>query len=161
MTPMTTRTTRPMTTDWRRAGPLPGELAGLLSLMAVDLQRSMSDRPQPATQWTPCLNLRETPEAYLIECELPGCCPEDVKVTVMGDMLTICGERRCPDPREQEQWHLRECATGTFQRTVMLPCAMEEKGIMAECCDGMLMVCVRKAARTPSRQIEVCAARRS
>ena len=44
--------------------------------------------------WSPAVDIAETPEEFLIKAELPEVKKEDVKVTVENGVLLIEGERR-------------------------------------------------------------------
>lgn len=49
------------------------------------------------SDWAPAVDIKETPEAFTIEAELPGMSKEDVKVTVHEGVLSIQGERKSED----------------------------------------------------------------
>ncbi|WP_303289950.1 Hsp20/alpha crystallin family protein [Marinobacter sp. SS5-14b] len=46
------------------------------------------------SDWAPAVDIKETPEAFTVEAELPGMNKEDVKVTVHDGVLTIQGGRQ-------------------------------------------------------------------
>lgn len=110
--------------------------------------------------WAPDVNITETPEAYEIEAELPGCKPEDVKITLHGDRLTIHGEKRSEERREDESRRIRERSYGMFERSFTFPTAVDAGNVEAELDAGVLCVKVRKAQQEQPRQIEVRTGRR-
>lgn len=107
--------------------------------------------------WTPAVNISETPKAYLIKVDLPEVRKEEVKLTSENGVLTVEGERRQEKREEGEKWHRVESVYGRFVRRFTLPDDAQEEGIEAAFKDGALTVSVPKAeARSPkARQISV------
>ena len=56
-------------------------------------------RPE-LTPFTPVVDIEETPEEFVFHVDLPGVKQKDVKVSLMGDTLTIRGERSFEPTRE-------------------------------------------------------------
>ena len=52
----------------------------------------------------PRINLREAPEAYILEAQLPGIDPKDLEMTVLKGTLTLSGERKAP-AEQNGSWH--------------------------------------------------------
>lgn len=46
-----------------------------------------------STHWSPSIDIVETPEGYQVRAELAGVNPNDVDVSLSGDVLTIRGEK--------------------------------------------------------------------
>lgn len=61
------------------------------------------------------LDVGETENDFVIKAPLPGIKPEDVQITVHGDTLTIRGESKVEEEKQNEHWHFRERRTGVFQ----------------------------------------------
>lgn len=147
--------------EWRPFSPLFQEFPSLFqSFFGNDLRRFMGEglprlEPTGLTQWNPRVNVRETPENYVIEAEIPGCKPEEIKVTLTGDTLSIFGEKKAEQKRDDEQWHVWERSHGSFQRTFTFPSPVDEKSVSAETHDGVLTVTIKKTTKAPSRTIEV------
>src|SRR5690242_9000779 len=66
----------------------------------------------PAMRGAMPLDVIERGDAYEIRASLPGIKPEDVQITVQGDVLTIRGattsEQEHKDDRDDENWILHE-----------------------------------------------------
>ncbi|MCO5167737.1 MAG: Hsp20/alpha crystallin family protein [Planctomycetes bacterium] len=107
------------------------------------------------TRYTPRVNVTETDEAYEIECEVPGVDPEEVKVTLSGDTLTVAGEKRREEQREGDTWHVVERSYGSFQRSFTFPAAVDGDSVEATSEHGVLKVRVLKAKEQQPRRIEV------
>jgi HSP20 family protein len=123
-------------------------------------QPAGSDGSQQALRgfdWTPAVNISETPKAYLIKLDLPEVRREEVKVTSENGVLSIEGERRQEKREENEKFHRVESVYGRFLRRFTLPDDAQEDQIEATFKDGALQVSVPKAeAKQPkARQIAV------
>ncbi|MDP9363846.1 MAG: Hsp20/alpha crystallin family protein [Chloroflexota bacterium] len=103
------------------------------------------------------VDIRETPEAFVLRASVPGVRPEDVDLTVLGDTLRITGRHR--EVQEQndpnERWLIRERRFGAFERTVRLPTAVDSGAAEADFKDGVLTVTLPKAEVARPRSIPV------
>lgn len=109
--------------------------------------------------WTPAVDVREEPTAFLFELELPGVAPEAVEVTADGGVLSVAGEKRAERKEGEEgRWHIVERVQGTFRRTFQLPQNVAEDRIEATFSNGVLTVRVPKAELPKPKKIEVKAA---
>ena len=50
----------------------------------------------------PDMDLKETPDSYIVRLDVPGLPKEDIQVELKGDFLTISGERKKPHLIDQE-----------------------------------------------------------
>jgi HSP20 family protein len=114
---------------------------------------TMRTTAEPA--YVPPVDIDETVDAFVLRLDLPGVTPQDIKVNVTGDVLTIRGERQ-PDPAEDGRQRLRaERPYGTFERTFTLGRRVKAEGVEARHRDGVLEVRVPKADEAKVREIEV------
>jgi HSP20 family protein len=87
----------------------------------------------------PPVNLYVNEHDLLLTLELAGIDPAKVDVTVTNDVVEIRGARPTEAVRTGENFHRRERPTGSFQRAVQLPFAVDpskteatyEKGVLA------------------------------
>ena len=105
--------------------------------------------------FTPAADIHETPEEFVIRLDLPGVAQKDVKVTMMADTLTIRGERKLEESREEASVHYRERISGSFERNFRLTSPVRADQVKASYRDGVLEVRVPKAEEAKSREIEV------
>ena len=103
------------------------------------------------------VDIRETPEAFVVRASVPGARPEDVEITVLGDTLRISGQHREEQERQDEnaRWLVRERRFGAFERTVRLPTAVQSGAAEAEFKDGVLTITLPKAEEARPRSIPV------
>ena len=105
--------------------------------------------------WSPTVDIVETPEEFQIKAELPEVKKEDVKVSVEGGVLRIEGERKQEKEEKGKKYHRIERSYGTFLRTFTLPDNVNEGNVQAEFKDGLLNVRLRKAEKAKPKSIEV------
>jgi HSP20 family protein len=105
--------------------------------------------------WLPSCEVSEDPESVNITVELPGVRPEDVKLTVENNVLTIRGERKEERRSENEQVHRSERVYGMFERSFTLPNTVDPERIDARYENGILRITIPKAERARPREIPV------
>jgi HSP20 family protein len=105
----------------------------------------------------PKINLRDDADNIYVEALLPGVDPETVDMNILGDTLTLAGER--PDLVEEGghgyTWHRCERGTGKFLRSIELPVAIVAEQAKAEYSNGLLRVTLPKAAEAKPKKISV------
>ena len=93
--------------------------------------------------------------ALVLKAGIPGVKKEDVNLSVMGNNLTIRGERRREkEVRDEDCYHL-EHHYGFFSRTITLPVGVDKEGMKAYYQDGVLEVVFPILRMNGPREIEV------
>ena len=105
--------------------------------------------------WVPLADVVETPEAYVVEVELPGLCREEVVVQTQGDELVVRGERRPDLSARPECFHRLERRYGPFARGFRFSQDVDAQQIQAELEDGLLRLVVPKALPRPATRVRV------
>ena len=111
--------------------------------------------PGNGIHYDPPADIHETAEAYVIRVDLPGVSQKDVKVSILGDTLTIRGERKLEPVGEKENIHYRERRGGSFERAFTLAAPVRADQVRASYKDGVLEVSVPKAEEARTREIEI------
>jgi HSP20 family protein len=104
------------------------------------------------TGFTPALDVRETPDDYLVMVDLPGVKAEDVTIEVNDQVLTISGSRVPVEPGESQ---LTERPYGSFVRSLTLPKGVDSDGIAASYRDGVLELRIPKPAEVKPKRITI------
>ncbi len=86
---------------------------------------------------------------------LPGIDPKDVNIQVLGNTLTISGERSNTREVKEADYIHREISYGSFQRTIELPEGVDKDKVNAEYRNGVLEITAPIAAAALPRKIEV------
>jgi HSP20 family protein len=101
------------------------------------------------------MDLSETPDAYEVKLAVPGVDPEDLSITYENNTLTVRGEAREEQERQEATQHVREIRYGTFSRSLMLPGNVNADAIEAACENGLLRLRIPKAEEAKPRRIQV------
>lgn len=123
-----------------------------LDRFANDLARSAET---PRARWAPAVDITETAEAIHVHAELPGIRPDDVKIDVENNVLTLKGERKLEKKKDEGTSHRVERFYGTFTRQFLLPRTVDAERIEADLKDGVLNVTLPKRSEVKPRQIAV------
>ena len=108
-----------------------------------------------AFDFVPVVDVAETPEQFVLSVDLPGVSQKDVKVHVMGDTITIRGERKQESTENEGSWLRCERTHGSFERSFTLGAPVRADQVKATCKDGVLEVRVPKAEEARLREVEV------
>jgi len=108
-----------------------------------------------AEAWFPDIDVFEREGKVVVRADLPGMKPEDVEVTVEGDLLTIKGRREEEKEVKEENYYCSERAFGEFSRTVRLPEGAATDAIEATCSNGILEVTIPKPASPELKSVKV------
>jgi HSP20 family protein len=139
-------------------------LGGMPSLRQA-MDRLFEDafvRPTSWPGWTGgeqalALDLYETDEHCVIKAAIPGVRPEDVEVTVQGNVLTIRGHSESEDEQKKGSYHLRERRYGSFFRQLQLPVSVDTDKAEAKFDNGILTLRLPKTEDARERRIQVTA----
>ena len=105
--------------------------------------------------WTPTVDIREDQNHLTITMDLPGVRPEDVKLSLENQVLSISGEKQTANQEKDEQWHRWERSYGRFERTFTLPQTVDAERIEATTDNGVLTVRLPKSEKARPREIPV------
>lgn len=108
-----------------------------------------------ASAWTPSCDVFEDKENLKLVLELPGVKPEDVKLSVENQVLTIRGEKKQVAEESRERWHRYERTYGSFERTFRLPGTVDAELIQATVDHGVLTITLPKSEKSKPREIPV------
>jgi HSP20 family protein len=137
--------------------------AGLFGLQRLNrfLDEAFSGIPSPeqgsviTSAWFAPTDVSEDADGIQISMELPGVDPEDVRLSLENNVLTIRGEKRHQVEQQNERIHRFERTYGTFERTFVLPSTVDPEKIEARYENGVLLVGIPKAERAKPREIRV------
>ena len=107
------------------------------------------------SSWYPVCDVFEDEEAVKIVAEVPGVQPQDVKLTLENNLLTIRGEKKQEAEERTERVHRYERSYGIFERAFSLPSTVDPERIRANYEHGILTVTLPKSERARPREIEV------
>jgi HSP20 family protein len=117
----------------------------------------------------PRVDIAEDDQAVNVTAELPGVKESDIEVTLVGDQLSIKGEKRSEHDEKKEAEgrtvHRIERSYGAFQRTLTIPYEVDPGQVSAQFKDGILTITLPKppdaATQKRGRKIDVNATTQS
>ncbi len=101
------------------------------------------------------LDIYEDGDNLIVKAAAPGIQPDDLRVEVRDDVLTISGEMRKDETRRDDKYLLREHRYGRSERSVILPFAVELDKAEAVFEHGMLTLTLPKGESLRARQIPI------
>jgi HSP20 family protein len=111
--------------------------------------------PTEELGWMPALELYEKADKYVVRAELPGMKKEEIAISVLGDTLTIKGERKAETEVKDEDYYRCEMCYGKFSRAITLSSAVQAGKVEASYDNGILEITLPKAAEARPKKIEV------
>jgi HSP20 family protein len=102
------------------------------------LQEMDSHQATAEIGFPPPYDVMDTPEAILVEMDLPGVDAENLRVTVRGSLVTVDGEKSGPSRPGILAYHLMERDRGRFSRNLRVEGAFNSRLATAEYSSGVL-----------------------
>lgn len=145
------------TTRWDPWGDIVSLREAMNNLLEESFVRPRPGIAGPGMASSLALDVKETPEKFVVTASVPGVPPSDIDISVLGDTLRIRGHRKevVEEPAEGSRWILRERRFGAFERTVSLPSTVDPEGAAADFKDGVLTITLPKADIAKPRSIPV------
>lgn len=116
-----------------------------------------SVRPFNSGSFTPRVNVTEDSENLLVHAEIPGVNKSDIKINIVGDVLTISGEKKSEQKDEKKNYYRVERSYGSFTRSFTLPSEVVIEKVSADYKDGVLAITLPKTeqAKVVEKQIDI------
>jgi HSP20 family protein len=135
-------------TDWRPFSDF-AELRHRLDQAFRDLGDGVEHR------WTPSVDLVKKDDALILRADLPGFKPDEVKIEVEGDVLTVSGEHHEGTEEKRDDYMRRERRYGSFSRSMTLPHGITADEIEATSEDGVLELKIPIPKSEEKRAVEI------
>ncbi|MGA1341547.1 MAG: Hsp20/alpha crystallin family protein [Hyphomonas sp.] len=103
------------------------------------------------------LDVSETSKEVIIKADLPGLAEDQIDLEVVGDVLSLKGERSDERKDETESRHIVERSWGRFERSLRLPFTPGDKDVATSFSNGVLTISVKKpkSLETARRKIPI------
>jgi len=111
--------------------------------------------PKTLSIITPAVNIYESGKNVIVECQLPGIDPENVKIDVASDLVKISGEQKQEIEEKNKNYYRKEISYGTFARSVALPKKVRSAKAEADYSDGILKITLPKIEEKESKTIKI------
>ena len=115
--------------------------------------RDLSDGVQHG--WIPSVDVVRKEDRLVLRADLPGIKPEDVKIEVEDDVITVSGEHKEEKEEKKEHYMRRERRYGSFSRSMALPKGVSVDDIEASSKDGVLEVSIPVPKAEKKQRVEI------
>ena len=105
--------------------------------------------------WAPAVDMYETKDALMVAAELPGLDEKDIHLSIIGDVLSIRGERQWNQEVKQESYYRGERWYGKFERSLPLPMPVQADKVTAKYRDGVLTITLPKVEEIRPKEIKI------
>jgi HSP20 family protein len=111
--------------------------------------------------WAPVIDVFEKEDKFMVKAELPGMKEEDIDVSVVGNTLTIRGERTAESEVKEDDYYCCERSYGSFSRSIAVPSNVDAQKIEANYEDGVLEVSLPKKPEVKPKKVTVSAKKKA
>jgi HSP20 family protein len=106
-------------------------------------------------QWNLALDVVDRDDKYVVRADLPGLKPEEVKIDVEDDLLTISAEHEESEEEKKDDYVRRERRYGAFSRSMNLPKGVTADQIEATTKDGVVEVSIPKPKEEERKAVSI------
>ena len=107
------------------------------------------------SNFLPAMDVYEEKDNVIVEATLAGIKPEDVNINVHDDVLTLEGKRETSSEIEEKNYYRKEVRSGSFNRSVVLPSAVQADKAEANFENGLLKIVLPKQTENRSKTIRI------
>jgi HSP20 family protein len=123
---------------------------------ALDAYLGQPTRPGVVDRvWAPAIDIYETKDDLVVTAELPGVREKEVHLSIVGDMLSLRGQRLPEQAVKEENYHRIERWSGSFERHIQLPIPVQADKVRATYREGVLEIRFAKLEETKPREIRI------
>ena len=105
--------------------------------------------------WVPAVDIQETENELIVKADIPDVDMKDIDVRLENGTLTLRGERKFGQEKNEGGWHRLERGYGSFERVFTLPDTVDADAVKADYKNGVLTITLPKKEVAKPRQIKV------
>jgi HSP20 family protein len=105
--------------------------------------------------WAPPIDVVRDDGNLVLRADVPGIKPDEVKIEVEDDILTVSGEHEERKEQKDTNFLRRERRYGSFRRSMALPPGVEAKKIKAKTHDGVVEVTIPLPQETKKETVTI------
>jgi HSP20 family protein len=101
------------------------------------------------------VDVKETPDAYTVQAEVPGVSKDDIHVTIEGNVVTLRAEVKQQDQTQDEKLLRSERYYGAVSRSFQLPQDIDNAAAKAKYENGVLMLTLPKKTASAGQRLTI------
>ncbi|HEV8716497.1 MAG TPA: Hsp20/alpha crystallin family protein [Candidatus Binatia bacterium] len=105
--------------------------------------------------WLPAIESKVDNGNLIVKADLPGIDPKEVSISVLGNQLTIEGERKHEEKKEEKDYVYQEVSYGKFSRTIPLPEGVDADKVKANYKNGVLEITLPAPKQLASKKVQI------
>jgi len=103
----------------------------------------------------PAVEISDTKDAVVVKAQLPGIKKENIQIDISDNALTLKGESKEEEKKEDKNYYRREFRYGAFSRTIPLPVAIQSEKAKAQLKDGVLEITLPKSEKAKVKAVPI------
>jgi HSP20 family protein len=104
---------------------------------------------------SPAIDMYQTDNDVVVKAALPGIKANEVQINISGDILTIKGEVKQDEEKQEKSWYIREQRWGAFERSIRLPTDVIADRAKADFESGILTLNLPKSKESKPKTITI------
>jgi HSP20 family protein len=105
--------------------------------------------------WEPAVEVADTTDAVVVKAQVPGIPKDNIQVHITDDAITLKGEMKEEEKKEEKNYTRREFRYGAFSRTMPLPATVQADKATAQLKDGVLEITIPKNEKAKVKEIPI------
>jgi len=105
--------------------------------------------------FTPAIESYVKDGSLVVRADVPGLEPKDLDVSILGNVLTVKGERKSEQEIKKEDYLRREVSYGAFERRMSLPEGAIADKVKASFKNGVIEIIVPLAKETVAKKVPI------
>lgn len=140
------------------SSPLSSNFFRRMDRIFEDFMNEFSDlgaREGSLQTYEPACDLSEGDDDYRVSVDLPGLRAKDINVEIIGNTVTVSGERKIERKAEKGATQYHERRWGAFERHIQMPENINADKIQAHFDSGVLTLTLPKSGQTQKKKINI------
>ncbi len=105
--------------------------------------------------WDPDIDISETDNEIIVKAEIPGVDPKNIDISIVGNTLTIKGDKKEEKEEKGKSYHRVERSYGSFSRKIEFPSHVKTEEVEAKNHHGVLEITLPKMEKAKTKKITV------
>ncbi len=101
------------------------------------------------------MDIMEKEGSLVIQTAMPGINPDEIDISIEGDVLSIKGEHRQEEELKEAKIYRREVVRGEMTRSVRLPENLDLEKVEADFNNGMVTITIPRSVEEKPKAIKV------